>query len=292
MTRTRTTALTAALLVAALSACSADSTSTPVDEVTTSTAADIAPDVTAHAADVVPAAEPTVDDDSHPLPVFELPSATSPAEPTGPAPAAPAFEAVELTAVEAPEPIQPPPTPPAPVDLAATPVVIDDLSSNAPGCASTCISSAVLSPGAIGSPATIEVSTNVATRSTLWMSTKSIGEAPDGTPAFSGSPAPVASSGGFRRSWSAQVDDLLPNHRYRAILRVVDRFGHERFLTGEIHTPHGQPSGDLAAAGGCAHQCITMGVVQPTTDHDRVALVIATDVATRLAVYVSTSEPG
>lgn len=289
MKRTRTSTLTAALLAAALFACTPSSTTPVAEDASTSTAVTGATDSVAGGPGPAPA---TADDNDHPLPVFDAPTTTAPTESVDTVPSLPAFDPVELAAVEGPAPVQPPPTPPAPVDLAPAPVVIGDLSSNAPGCASDCITRAVLSPGTIGSPVSIEVTTSVATRTTLWMSTKSIGESADGTPTFDGSPAPVASSGVFRRAWSAQIGELLPNHRYRAILRVVDRFGNERFLTGEIHTPHGQPAEDLAAAGGCTYQCITMGVVQPTTDHDRVALVIATDVATRLAISVSTSEPG
>lgn len=293
MTRTRTSpfaSLAAALLVASLAACSAGTSSsagsTPGADSSTDNAASTVADSETTTS--------TVDDDSWPLPVLAPPSTTASTTTDAPAPAPPAprFEPVELVAVEGPAPSPAPPTPAAPVDLVATPVVIGDLTSNSPGCASNCITSAALSPGAVGSPASIEMSTNVATRMTLWMSTKSIGQSADGNPAFAGSPAPVASSAAFRRAWTAQVDDLLPNHRYRAILRVVDRFGNERFLTGEIHTPHSQASGDLAVIGGCSYQCITSGVVQHTTDYDRVSLVVSTDVPTRLAVYMSTSAPG
>lgn len=241
-------------------------------------------------------------DDDLPLPVIPSPTtevgASDPAnDPSESAPTTTPlvplmFADVELAAVEGPAPTQVPPAPSSPTELKAVPVTIGDLTSNAPGCASNCITSAVLRPGAIGTLPSVAVSTNIAVRTTLWMSTKQISTSAAGTPVFAGSPAPVATSGGFRREWSAQIEGLSPGHRYRAILRVVDRFGNERFLTGEIRTPQGQPSNDLAANGGCTFQCITMGVVQATTDYDRVNLVVATNVPTRLAVYVSIDAPG
>jgi hypothetical protein len=226
-----------------------------------------------------------IGDDAYDLPKIPYP----PVQPEPPLAPVPSFDPVALMAVEGDAPPPPAPVAPTPVHLVGGP--IGDLTSNAVGCLSQCISSSTVTAAQFDPSATIAVTTNVATRLTLWMSTEQIVQSPGGVPHFPTSIPPVAKKNIAVKSWTAEVNGLQADTTYRAILQATDRWGNHRFVTGTIRTAKNAPV-DLIAGSGCAYQCITMGVIQLRPRFDAVDVAVATSAPAQLSVYVSTSEPG
>lgn len=201
----------------------------------------------------------------------------------------PVLDAVALTGV---------PTDPAPPAPTAQPVQVQFdhdpatvLTSNAPGCASNCITAASLVVDPDGTTASLQVTTNVNTRMALWLSPAPI-VTTNGVPDFAEDAEIAVGQPLLRTTWDRTVTGLRNDVTYHAILRVRDVAGHKQYLTGTFRTPaaHG-PAGEGVVAG-CAAQCITAAAVAEGTRYPTATLEVATAVDATLSVWVSTDEPG
>jgi hypothetical protein len=180
--------------------------------------------------------------------------------------------------------------PSPPVDIPAVPVgTPGDLSSNAVGCASDCIVSALIRRSATAADIDVEVATNVATRTRVWISTRRprmVG----GVPVFPGRP-PAADSKEATEQWTAHLDGLQYSTTYHLIVRVDDLYGHRQYATTEFDTIDAPP-GDLAGNGdGCYYRCIESAFVA-SGNHNAVEIVATASVPADFNFAVSTSAPG
>jgi hypothetical protein len=200
---------------------------------------------------------------------------------------------VELAVVEPFAPAAPP-APEAdtsPVDLLEAPVhgPIDDLVGNEPGCARSCLTTAMVTRSTFTTKLELQVETNVAAYVRVYIS-KDAPTITGGVPSFVGV-SPVKTSGGHVTSWSGAIAGLDADTIYHVIIKATDLAGRSQSVTGPVRTT---PQHDqlVAPGDGCTFQCITAGVATPTNRFDVVDLHITTSTPARLAVAVSTQEPG
>ncbi|MCB0956987.1 MAG: hypothetical protein KDB12_12590 [Ilumatobacter sp.] len=201
----------------------------------------------------------------------------------------PVLDAVALADVPAAPAPPAPVAEPVPVQFDHSPTTV--LTSNAPGCASNCISAASLVVDPNGTTATLHVTTNVNTRMALWLSPAPI-VTTNGVPDFADDAEIAVGQPLLRTSWDRTVTGLRTDVTYHAILRARDTAGHKQYLTGTFHTPAAHGPADEAVVAGCATQCITAGTVAAGPRYPTATLDVTTSVDATLSVWVSTDEPG
>lgn len=210
--------------------------------------------------------------------------------PTAPAPGP--GPTVELEAVEAFAPAAVPgraPVAPTPVSVLGTISAPGGLTSNTPGCASSCITAATVSFETGSTRIGVEVASNVPARFDLYISTTTPTIGPDG-PTMPG--VDPIRNGRLTRSWSRSISGLGPNAEHYVVLRATDRNGATQVAVGSFRTVNPlDPADDLAPAPSCAFQCISSGVVRPGVSYDTVRLEVRTTVAANLKVALSTQPP-
>jgi hypothetical protein len=243
--------------------------------------------------------DPSIDDES-PDEDAAIPDPGDPeAEQYGPAPVQPTHETppppppswngVTLSPVAKTAPAPELVAPPAPVPV---PVFggIDDLTSNAVGCAATCIVEALLHHQQIAADLDLTIETNVAGTVRVWISKQPpvmIG----GVPVFPGK-QPIVSPAGVT-SWATTLGGLSYDTQYHVIVRVDDQYGNKEYATTPVTTRSAPGGGALVGnATGCQLQCITRAEVVSSNDYSVVALMVDTNVPAEIRVAISTSEPG
>jgi hypothetical protein len=204
-------------------------------------------------------------------------------------PPAPAWSPVALDPVAPPE---------ADELVAPDPVAIPDassneapgsLTSNAFGCQSDCIVSALLRFDAIQPDLGFEIETNVAARTHVWIGTGSI-IISNGVPVLPGV-TPVASDG-FGHQWSTTLTGLQHDTDYTVIVRATDQQGTQRYALTQVRTIPAPGGGQLVAGGsGCYFGCIETAFIASAT-YDRADIVVTTDTPAEIEVTVSTQAPG
>jgi len=212
----------------------------------------------------------------------EPPLAPAPIE-TLPDYVAPVLPAVDLTPVSTPEPQ------PTMVQFGSDPAT--QLVSNAPGCASQCISAATLTVAPFGGTADLAVTTNVRARLAIWISPSAIAWN-NGVPSFAADAEYTKGKPVLSTEWRHTVTGLRGGVTYHAILRAKDAAGRNAYLTATFTTPTATGPSDLAVGGGCWTQCITSGTVAAGPRYPTASLQVATSVDATLRVWVSTSTPG
>jgi hypothetical protein len=185
----------------------------------------------------------------------------------------------------------PPPAPtPEPVAVSPYNGAADDFVSNEPGCASTCITSALLRKDALQPDLDFEIKTNVNAKVHIWISTNSP-TIISGIPVFPG--VTPRFSPGFAKTWQTELKPLEYDTKYYVIVRATDYYGHQQYALTSLTTREEPGMGELIGnGGGCYYQCITDAHVQSTIDYSQVDLSIATNTAATLHVAISTQQPG
>jgi hypothetical protein len=164
------------------------------------------------------------------------------------------------------------------------------LTSNAPGCASRCITSATISFRADNSEVHFAVDSNVPARFQVYLSTATPAIGPSGP--FLPGVDPI-SNGRLTKAWERTIGGLAPGRTHHLVLTATDANGAtQTAVTSFRAVGPGSSGGDLAPAPSCAFQCISSGVVHPGTSFDRMRMEVRTTVPATLQVAVSTSAPG
>lgn len=226
--------------------------------------------------------------DPGPLPVLPAPAAPvapeTPAVPELPEPPAPT--ALDVNPVEAP----PAPTPEPPVSLApAGDGAPGGLTVDAVGCASNCITTALLHKNIHDADLELELVTNVATTKVVWVTAPS----PlviDGVLAhLQQPPRAIANTPGT--NWNVELPGLQHDTTYRIVVSVADQYGNDQLLTTLVTTTS-EPVLDMAAQGSpCQFNCIVSGEVTPLSSYDQVALRIEASGPVNFHVAMSASAP-
>ena len=220
----------------------------------------------------------------------EITGSGSPGAPRGAASTPPP---VELAIVEPFAPAAPPAPEVdlSPIDLLEFPAQgpIDDFVSNEPGCAGSCLTTAIVTRSAFTTKLNLEVETNVPAHIRVYVST-SAPTITGGVPSFVGV-SPVTTSGGHVTSWSGAITGLDADTTYHVIVKATDVAGRSQSITGPVRTT---PQHDqlVASGDGCTFQCITSGYAHLTHRFDVVNIGVETSTEVDLTVAVSTQEPG
>ena len=172
----------------------------------------------------------------------------------------PAHQAAHSTHLALLDETSSPTVPPAPLQVQGAP---GNLTSNAFGCQSNCLTHALLTPSNEGPFAYLDVETKVATIGSLWV-------LDEPTFTISGVPVvpaqPTVTSGNAATSWTTAIQ-LDYGTEYQMVLKVEDTQHNVKWAMGTWTLPE---------PGSCYSQCITMAKVEHTDDHHRVDLVIGT----------------
>lgn len=212
-----------------------------------------------------------------------------PIPPVPPVPA-PSWGPVMLNTFDLPEPafaVEQLPSEEIPTE---TPPKFGELSSNAFGCDSRCITRALLHPNPLSADLDIEIETTVATQMIVWV-------LPAGPYLVQGVPVhfgktPYLFSDGDVDEWAATLPGLAYETTYRIVVGAIDQQDNHEYVT-TLFTTVDSPADDFAGNGtGCYYQCITGGTAIPLPDHDEVDLEITTNTDVDFEIAVSTSEPG
>lgn len=181
--------------------------------------------------------------------------------------------------------------PPDPVNVPPVPTnaPAGDLTSNAVGCASNCITSALLRKNAFTADLDFEITTNVATQVHVWIGTRQ----PlvlEGVPVLTGV-TPVA-SGTFATTWSTDLGGLAFSTKYTVIVRATDNQGNQQYASTPITTIAPPGGGQLTGSGGgCYYQCIESAHLTGLS-YDRTDIVVVGNHPATFSVTVSTQQPG
>jgi hypothetical protein len=270
-----------------------DTTADPVSSDATIDA--VSSTVPASASDVEPVDEvdePEVGGDAGAVTQFggvnQRPSHPAPAA-QPPAPAS-SWEPIALTGVEGPAPdmsaIQLPPVDVPSLDSTGP---IGQFSSNAFGCLSRCIASAVLQPSAMTTDLGFTLHASVAVQTHVWV----LPAGPfvvNGVPTHVGKP-PTASSPGATGEWSTTLGSLEPSTTYRIVAGAVDQQGNPEYATTQI-TTSGVPDQLVGNGGPCHFQCITAGTVIPGAHYGTVDLEVHANADVTFHAAASPQEPG
>jgi hypothetical protein len=181
--------------------------------------------------------------------------------------------------------------PPDPVGIPTLPsnAPAGDLTSNAVGCASNCITSALLSKNAISPDLDFSITTNVATKVHVWIGTGQP-QMISGVPVLIGV-TPVT-SGSFAKQWSTDLGDLAFATTYTVIVRATDNQGNQQYASTPITTIDPPGGGQLTGnGGGCYHQCIESAHLTGLT-YDHTDIVVIGNHSATFTVTVSTQTPG
>jgi len=238
---------------------------------------------------------PEVDDDGDPLPtdtpaaVTEFGGVLEPTTATTLPPTSPAFESAEITPFE--ESDEAAFIAPSPVEVPEQSTGIGGFTSNAVGCESDCLTSAIITPHLLTADVGFAVTTNVATRTTVWMSTLPIALVGD-APTIPGAD-PLAVHQTASTTWSTTLGPLSFSTTYHVIVKVTDLYGNSRYAVTDYTTVDSPTPGQLVGnGGGCYYQCIVSGTVLPTESYDTVLLAVTTSVPVDFDIAISQSEPG
>lgn len=207
------------------------------------------------------------------------------------APSSAAAQGGDLGAVEpfAPSGLTTPQAPPT-LNVLGAQGAPGGLTSNAPGCASKCITSATISFRADTSDVRFAVNSNVAARFQVYLSTATPAIGPWGP--FLPGVDPIG-NGRLTKAWERDIGGLAPGRTHHLVLTATDANGATQTAVTSFRTVSpGSSGGDLAPAPSCAFQCISSGVVRPGAAFDRMRMEIRTTVPATLQVAVSTSAPG
>jgi hypothetical protein len=236
-----------------------------------------------------------VDDDADPLPtdtpaaVTEFGGVLEPTTATTLPPTSSAFEPAAITPFE--ESDEAAFVAPSPVEVPEQSTGIGGFTSNAVGCESDCITSAIITPQLLTADVGFALATNVATRTTVWMSTLPIALVGD-APTIPGAD-PIAVHQTASTTWSTTLGPLSFSTTYHVIVKVTDLYGNSRYAVTDYATVESPTPGQLVGnGGGCYYQCIVSGTVLPTDSYDTVLLAVTTSVRVDFDIAISQSEPG
>ena len=253
----------------------------------------VAPSGTVAPEEVEPAAIEPADEIDEPAPAQAAQVAQRGASlqrPALPAPAPVVSATWEPVALQLVEGAAPPPATPEPVAVPPYNGAAGDFTSNAPGCKSNCITSALLRKHAFDADLDFEITTNVDTRVHIWIADRAptlIG----GVPVFPG--VAPQSSPGLAKSWQTTLNGLAYDTTYYVIVRAFDAYGGQKYAATSITTRSVPGPGELVGnGGGCYYQCITAAQAHATDNYSVVDFTIATKVAATLDVAISTQSPG
>ena len=156
------------------------------------------------------------------------------------------------------------------------------------GCANRCIVDGRISTGLASPDVTMELDLDTAALITVWLSEDEPTEV-DGHPGFPAQ-APHVSSPIAQTWWITDLGPLEPATTYHVVLAATDEAGRTEYRTGSFTTiTPVEMDGGLASPdgpAGCAAQCITTALVDPT--HDGAGLHVETHTSSILDVWVST----
>ena len=159
------------------------------------------------------------------------------------------------------------------------------------GCANRCIVDGRISTGLASPDVTMELDLDTAALITVWLSEDEPADV-DGHPGFPGQ-APHVKSPIAQTWWITDLGPLEPATRYHVVLAATDELDRTEYRTGSFTTitPVDVDGGLASPDGpaGCAAQCITTALVDPT--HDAAGLHVETHTSSILDVWVSTEAP-
>lgn len=168
--------------------------------------------------------------------------------------------------------------------------------ADAGGCATQCITKALLRPNATTPNVGLQIGTTTPAYLSVFVSTDPPVIGPNG-PVFAGV-APMDHTDDLRTGWTARLAPLAPDTTYYVIVRAIDADGDRAFRHGSFHTRTPvQGPGGLAQPGGpagCAAQCITKAWLSPAGGAQAgttVGLDVASHTPAQFQASVSTQAP-
>ena len=162
------------------------------------------------------------------------------------------------------------------------------------GCASQCITKALLSTSYTSPNVGLDVATNVPAKVRVYLSTQAPVDNPQGIPWFPGVAAKAVSAAGVQ-TWQTALSPLQASKKYHIIVTATDADGDVAQRVGSFTTitPFEGPGGlkNDGPPPGCSYQCLTKALVAPGQGTGPAHLSVKSHTAAQFQASFSTAAP-